>query len=116
MLITLFGAAGDEVTGSAYLLQTDAANVMLDCDLFQGAQKLENWNRPPEESRVAPLDAVILPHAHVDHTGRLPFFTHGDDSQQRTLRGLTQKNFGLQAETTDCLATIEARRHSIGRG
>jgi metallo-beta-lactamase family protein len=75
MKITLLGAAGGEVTGSAYLVQTTAANVMVDCGLFQGAQKLENFNRLPTSSALQHLHAVVLTHAHLDHTGRLPLLT-----------------------------------------
>ncbi len=72
MKITLFGAAGGEVTGSCYLLQTAGANVMIDCGLFQGSSKTENRNRIPTAARLKQLDAVVLTHAHLDHTGRLP--------------------------------------------
>jgi metallo-beta-lactamase family protein len=54
------------------LLETDQANVMVDCGLFQGARKLENYNRLPTAARVRQLHAVVLTHAHLDHTGRLP--------------------------------------------
>lgn len=76
MKITLHGAGGGEVTGSAYLLQTKSANVLVDCGLFQGAKKLENHNRIPKKSSLRALDAVVLTHAHLDHTGRLPLLTH----------------------------------------
>ncbi len=75
MKISMLGASGGEVTGSAYLLQTDRANVMIDCGLFQGAKKVENHNRLPKRSRLQQLDAVVLTHAHLDHTGRLPLLT-----------------------------------------
>jgi metallo-beta-lactamase family protein len=75
MRITLLGAAGGEVTGSAYLLETDRAKVLFDCGLFQGAQKLQNFNRLPTRARIQQLDAVVLTHAHLDHTGRLPLLT-----------------------------------------
>lgn len=78
MKITLLGAAGGEVTGSAYLVQTDAANVMVDCGLFQGAQKLENSNRLPTTDTLKHLHAVVLTHAHLDHTGRLPLLSRFD--------------------------------------
>src|SRR6187402_2519779 len=64
MKITLLGAAGGEVTGSAYLLQTRSANVLIDCGLFQGSQKLENSNRLPTQAAMRQLDAVVLTHAH----------------------------------------------------
>jgi metallo-beta-lactamase family protein len=75
MRITLHGAAGGEVTGSAYLLQTDRANVLIDCGMFQGARKVENHNRLPKRSGMEQLDCVVLTHAHLDHTGRLPLLT-----------------------------------------
>jgi hypothetical protein len=80
MKITLLGAAGGEVTGSAYLLQTADANVMVDCGLFQGAQKLENSNRLPSSSSLKQLHAVVLTHAHLDPTGRLPLLARFDYS------------------------------------
>src|SRR5678816_4329979 len=75
MKVTLFGASGGEVTGSCYHLQTDKANIFIDCGLFQGAKKLENQNRIPKKSAVQKLDAVVLTHCHLDHVGRLPLLT-----------------------------------------
>jgi metallo-beta-lactamase family protein len=72
MKITVHGAAGGEVTGSAYLLQTREAGVLVDFGLFQGARKIENYNRLPKKGALDSLNAVILTHAHLDHTGRLP--------------------------------------------
>ena len=75
MKITVHGAGGGEVTGSAYLLQTGEANVLVDLGLFQGARKVENYNRLPKKGAFNKLDAVVLTHAHLDHTGRLPLLT-----------------------------------------
>lgn len=75
MQITIHGAGGGEVTGSAYLVRTAAANVLVDFGLFQGAHKQENFNRLPRRDMVGKLDAVVLTHAHLDHTGRLPLLT-----------------------------------------
>ena len=52
-----------------------AANVLIDCGLFQGARKTENYNRVPKVGSLEKLDAVVLTHAHLDHTGRLPLLT-----------------------------------------
>jgi metallo-beta-lactamase family protein len=71
MKITPIGAAGGEVTGSCYSVQTARARILVDCGLFQGGKKSEALNRPP----LAPnrrCDAVLLTHGHLDHTGRLP--------------------------------------------
>ena len=75
MKITVHGAGGGEVTGSAYRVQTRDANVLIDCGLFQGARKLENYNRIPKVGAFTKLNAVVLTHAHLDHTGRLPLLT-----------------------------------------
>jgi len=72
MKITVHGAGGGEVTGSAYLLQTRDASVLVDLGLFQGARKVENYNHLPKRGAFDKLDAVVLTHAHLDHTGRLP--------------------------------------------
>ena len=71
MKITIVGAAGGEVTGSAYYVQTKSAGVLVDCGLFQGGKKAEALNRPPTKPKQM-LDAVLLTHGHLDHTGRLP--------------------------------------------
>jgi len=47
MKIRVVGAAGGEVTGSAYFVQTKRANVLVDCGLFLGGRKSEAFNRPP---------------------------------------------------------------------
>ncbi|QDT70686.1 Ribonuclease [Planctomycetes bacterium MalM25] len=71
MRLTFHGAAGT-VTGSKYLLEADGASVLIDCGLFQGIKKLRkrNWDGTPFKAEE--LDAVLLTHAHLDHTGYLP--------------------------------------------
>lgn len=71
MRITFAGAAGT-VTGSRYLVETEAGRVLVDCGLFQGIKSLRvrNWEAPSFDPKT--LDAVILTHAHIDHSGYLP--------------------------------------------
>ena len=62
------------VTGSKYLLESKTSKVLVDCGLFQGLKslRLRNWNAPP--FRPKDIDAVLLTHAHLDHSGYLPRF------------------------------------------
>lgn len=71
MKITLYGAAGN-VTGSAYYVQTKSSNILVDFGLFQGDKSLQQYNEKMPPINTENLDAVILTHAHTDHTGRLP--------------------------------------------
>ena len=59
MKITPIGAAGGEVTGSCYSVQTTQARILVDCGLFQGSKKSEALNRPPTSPNKR-LDAVLL--------------------------------------------------------
>lgn len=73
MRVTVFGAAGGEVTGSAYLVETARAAVLVECGMFQGKNGLGERNRSlPRSLHGASLAAVLLTHGHLDHTGRLP--------------------------------------------
>lgn len=74
MEISFYGAVGT-VTGSKYLLSAGASRVLVDCGLFQGLKqlRLRNWSAPPFDP--AELDAVVLTHAHLDHSGYLPVLT-----------------------------------------
>lgn len=72
MQITFLGAT-QTVTGSKYLLNfNDKVHILVDCGLFQGDKelRLRNWNPLPFNPEI--LNAVILTHAHIDHTGYLP--------------------------------------------
>lgn len=64
--------AAQEVTGSCHLIKVGDKNILLDCGLIQGRAKDEARNRDPLLFDPAKLDAIILSHAHIDHSGRLP--------------------------------------------
>jgi metallo-beta-lactamase family protein len=70
--IGFYGAVGGEVTGSAYLVETKNARVLVDFGLFQGDAVPAARNRMPAAVHRDRLDAVLVTHAHLDHTGRLP--------------------------------------------
>ena len=85
--IEFWGGVGT-VTGSKYLVNTDKAHVLVDCGLFQGLKELRerNWQEPPFDPRS--LTAVLITHAHIDHTGYLPrLVRHGFNGPVYCSRG-----------------------------
>ncbi|WP_043946606.1 MBL fold metallo-hydrolase, partial [Ralstonia solanacearum] len=64
-----FLGATDTVTGSKYVLEAGGRQVMVDCGLFQGFKsvRLRNWDKLPVNPHH--IDAVLLTHAHIDHSG-----------------------------------------------
>ena len=69
--VSFLGAAGT-VTGSRFLVEADGRRVLIDCGLFQGKSELKQKNWAPVGVEPKALDAVVLTHAHIDHTGYLP--------------------------------------------
>lgn len=69
--ITFYGGVGT-VTGSKYLLESNGKRVLVDCGLFQGPRELRDRNWADQPFDPTELDAVIITHAHIDHTGFLP--------------------------------------------
>ncbi|MCA1620087.1 MAG: MBL fold metallo-hydrolase [Acidobacteria bacterium] len=69
--LSFWGGVGT-VTGSKYLVEGGGSRVLVDCGLFQGLRELRerNWEDPPFDPKS--LDAVVITHAHVDHTAYLP--------------------------------------------
>lgn len=71
--MTFLGGTGT-VTGSKYLLRAPGKSVLVDCGLFQGLKQLRLRNWSPLPVNAKDIDAVVLTHAHLDHTGYLPLF------------------------------------------
>ncbi|MBR1691683.1 MAG: MBL fold metallo-hydrolase, partial [Lachnospiraceae bacterium] len=69
MKLTFIGAA-HEVTGSCHCLQACGKNILVDCGMEQGSDTFENAELPVDEAQI---DYVLLTHAHVDHSGMIPF-------------------------------------------
>lgn len=71
MRLQFLGATGT-VTGSKYLVEHDGRRLLVDCGLFQGLKqlRLRNWATPPVAA--SSIDAVVLTHAHIDHSGFIP--------------------------------------------
>lgn len=71
MRVSFLGGA-QTVTGSKFLVQQSGKNILIDCGLYQGRKelRLRNWHKLP--FALDKLDAVILTHAHIDHSGYVP--------------------------------------------
>ncbi|MBA3439352.1 MAG: MBL fold metallo-hydrolase [Pyrinomonadaceae bacterium] len=108
------------VTGSKYLLEAGGRRVLVDCGLFQGLKELRerNWQEPPFDPQS--IDAVIITHAHIDHTGYLPrLVAHGFDGPVYCSRGtadllkiLLPDAGRLQEEDADYRNRYNLSRHS----
>ena len=69
--LTFFGAT-EGVTGSSYLLQASGSTILLECGMYQGGREGDKANQAPFDFSISDIDAVVLSHAHLDHSGRLP--------------------------------------------
>lgn len=113
MQIEFFGAAR-QVTGSCFLIHCGKSRVLVDCGLIQGGRKQEERNREPFPFDPTRLDAMVLTHAHLDHSGRIPQLVEagfqGRIYTQRATRDLCRimlKDAGFLAEKD---AEIENRK------
>lgn len=75
MEIEFYGAT-QRVTGSCHILRVGGYTVLLDCGLVQGSREVEALNREPFPFDPSTIDAVVLSHAHIDHSGRLPLLVN----------------------------------------
>ena len=71
MKITFLGAA-KTVTGSNFLVETEDSKFLVDCGMYQGQAEEEYENEAPFDFNVGEIDFVLLTHAHIDHSGRIP--------------------------------------------
>lgn len=73
-----FAGAAREVTGSCHILRVGGQTVLLDCGMFQGHRQESREKNQTLPLPVEQIDAIVLSHAHIDHSGRLPFLVrHG---------------------------------------
>jgi len=71
MKITFLGAA-KTVTGSCFLVETEKCKLLVDCGMYQGRTKEQEMNKEDFDFNPADIDFVLLTHAHIDHSGRIP--------------------------------------------
>jgi hypothetical protein len=96
MNITFLGAAGT-VTGSRFLLEQGRHRLLVDCGLFQGLKNLRLRNWAPFPFPAEKIGAVLLTHAHLDHSGYLPKLVK-DNGGSPVLRCRSDASCSLAAE------------------
>jgi metallo-beta-lactamase family protein len=101
MQITFYGAA-ETVTGSCYLLQTAHTKLLVDCGMFQGSSELNQRNEDAFDFNLKDIDFMILTHAHIDHSGRIPKLVHD---------GFKGEIFSTQATIDLCKVMLEDSAH-----
>lgn len=114
MRLTFLGAT-HTVTGSKFLLETADRRILIDCGLFQGLKslRLRNWDAPPIDPRS--VDAIVLTHAHIDHTGYLPRFVKQGFSEQIYATPATVDLAGILLPDSGHLQEEEARYRNMHR-
>ena len=70
-----FAGAAREVTGSCHILRINGKTALLDCGMFQGRRSESREKNLALPCPVDEIDAIVLSHAHIDHSGRLPLLT-----------------------------------------
>ena len=73
MKITFLGGV-EEVTGSRYLIEQENIKILVDCGMFQGPREIAQRNLEPFPVDPKSINAIVLTHAHIDHTGYIPAF------------------------------------------
>ena len=115
MKVTLFGAGGGEVTGSAYLVETNESKVLIDCGLFQGIPNSDQRNRIAEHFTFRNLNSVLLTHAHLDHTGRLPILAQRNFTGAVYATAATEELAGLILRDAAHIQASDLLRHNRRR-
>jgi len=111
MKITFFGAV-EEVTGSRYLLEQGDTKILVDCGLFQGLHELtkRNWEKFPVDPKS--IDAIVLTHAHIDHTGYIPLFVKNGFRGKVYCSKPTVALSAIMLRDSGHLQEEEAKRHN----
>ncbi|HQR36962.1 MAG TPA: MBL fold metallo-hydrolase [Blastocatellia bacterium] len=117
MELTFLGATGT-VTGSKYLVEAGGARVLVDCGLFQGYKQLRLRNWSPLPITPADIDAVVLTHAHIDHTGYVPLLVKRGFKGPVYCSPATRELCGILLPDAGYLQEEEARymnRHKVSK-
>lgn len=106
--ISFFGAAG-EVTGSRHLLEAGGKKILLDCGMFQGHRQESLAKNRSFPVRPAELDAVLLSHAHIDHSGGLPLLAKKGLKANIYCTGATKELASIMLMDSARLQTADAK-------
>src|SRR6266540_794047 len=106
--IRFLGAAGT-VTGSRFLVESGSVRVLVDAGLFQGAKDLRLRNRAPWPVPPGSIAAVVLTHAHIDHSGALPLLVRDGFRGSIHCTAATRDLSGLLLPDSGRLQEEEAR-------
>ncbi|QHE86129.1 MBL fold metallo-hydrolase RNA specificity domain-containing protein [Hydrogenophaga sp. BPS33] len=119
MQLQFLGATGT-VTGSKYMVRHGKARLLIDCGLFQGYKQLRLRNWAPLPVRADHIDAVVLTHAHIDHSGYLPLLVkqgfrgavYCTPATRDLCRIMLPDSGGLQEEEAEFLNRHRLSKHS----
>jgi len=110
-----FYGATREVTGSCHILRIGGRTILLECGLVQGGRQREARNREPFPFDVGKVDAVVLSHAHIDHSGRLPLLVHRGYRGPIYVQETTARFCAIMLEDSARLAEGDAERENRRR-
>jgi len=109
MRVTFYGACR-EVTGSNILVEASGKKILLDCGFFQGFRLAEERNYAPFAYQPSEIDALIVGHAHLDHTGRIPKLVKEGFRGRIYCTGPTKELVGFVLEDSEKLMSEEAQK------
>lgn len=112
MQLEFYGASNGDVTGSCHILRFGTYTVLFDCGMIQGGKAATERNREPFPFDAADIDAVILSHAHIDHSGRLPLLVKRWYSGKIFTQNATVELCEVLLKDSAKLAEYDAKRYN----
>ncbi|MBI2462894.1 MAG: MBL fold metallo-hydrolase [Candidatus Spechtbacteria bacterium] len=109
--LTFYGGARS-VTGSNYLIETEKTKIVIDCGLIQGGKHAEDQNTLPFAYDPKQVTVVLITHAHIDHTGRLPKLFKDGFRGEVISTNPTKDLIKIMLEDSQDLLEAEARREN----
>lgn len=112
MQLEFYGASNGDVTGSCHILRFADYTVLFDCGMIQGGKKEVQRNREPFPFGAENVDAVILSHAHIDHSGRLPLLIKQGFNKNIYTQNATVDLCEILLKDSAKLAEYDAQRYN----